>query len=61
MQLFVSDLSQEKLDKLRAIRARSLGGIGDVLDDRAEFASQIIVQVVDQCLLVHVTLLREIG
>jgi hypothetical protein len=47
MGQFVGDLPEEELHQLRPVGSGDLGGVGDVLDDGAELASQVLVEFVD--------------
>jgi len=53
MAQLIGDLLREELCQLRSVRPRRLGRISCILNDGAQFAGEILIQVGDQFLFIH--------
>jgi hypothetical protein len=51
--LFIRHFLEEKGGQLWAVGAADFGGIGNVLNDRSQFAGQIFIEMGNECLLVN--------
>lgn len=50
---FVGDFGEEELGELGPVGTVGLGGVDGVLGDGGEFAGEVFVEMIDQCLFVH--------